>query len=245
MAELKIAGSGSLTAGTEEYDYVGISGSGKISGNLFCKEMRISGSGKIENDVCCSGDIHISGSGKIFGNVKAASVHASGAASFEKNIDCGSLSVSGAGNVGGGINADNVKISGVLKASNVSAKEEAVISGVAQITGLLNAENVTISLQDSSTIDEIGCTNLLVKARSDKSFNLNIFGISIASGSGKKGMLKANTIEGDNIDIENTFADTVRGARVKIGKGCRIERVEYSQSLEADESSEIKEKVRI
>ena len=40
-------------------------------------------------------------------------------------------------------------------------------------------------------------------------------------------------IEGDDVDLEYTEADVVRGRRVRIGEGCSIGRVEYSESLDA------------
>ena len=40
-------------------------------------------------------------------------------------------------------------------------------------------------------------------------------------------------IEGDDVDLEYTQADVVRGRRVRIGEGCSIGRVEYSESLDA------------
>ena len=39
--------------------------------------------------------------------------------------------------------------------------------------------------------------------------------------------------EGDDVVLEYTQADVVRGRRVRIGEGCSIGRVEYSESLDA------------
>ena len=44
---------------------------------------------------------------------------------------------------------------------------------------------------------------------------------------------QAGDIEGDDVDLEYTQADVVRGRRVRIGEGCSIGRVEYSESLDA------------
>lgn len=249
MAELKINGSGSLNAGGEYYDYVGISGSGKIAGNLSCKELKISGSGKIDGDVNCDGEIKISGSGAISGSVKAAFISTSGAAMFDKNIKCDNFSISGTGKVLGDVDCKKLNVAGAASLRNVSASEEAVIKGTAKVTGLLNAESVIINLNGSVNISEIGCTKLFVGRRRSngsnvkvKIMNLTLFEVYKDKGSGN---LRAGTIEGDEINLEYTEADTVRGGKVVIGKGCTIGRVEYTETLEVDESSKVTERVKI
>ncbi len=248
MAELKISGSGSLSAGNEYYDYVGISGSGRISGDLNCKEIKISGSGKIDGNVACDGEIKISGSGVVVGNVRASAVRTSGSSKFDKNVKCDEFKITGAGKVLGDIDCTNLMILGAASLANASASERAYISGAAKVSGLLNAESVEINLNGGCNINEIGCTNLTVKRHSGednvkvKIFNLPI--ITINNGGGK-GNLTAGTVEGDDIDIEYTSAKVVRGARVRIGKGCNIERVEYSESVDIDSGSEVGEQVQI
>ena len=48
-------------------------------------------------------------------------------------------------------------------------------------------------------------------------------------------------IEGDDIHLENTIADTVRGKRIAIGPGCRIGTVEYTETLSVHDDAEVKE----
>lgn len=51
--------------------------------------------------------------------------------------------------------------------------------------------------------------------------------------------MSASVIEATDIYLENTTAQTVRGARVKIGPNCRIDRVEYSETFALDPASKI------
>lgn len=51
--------------------------------------------------------------------------------------------------------------------------------------------------------------------------------------SGSVSCAQVGDIEGDDVDLEYTQADVVRGRRVRIGEGCSIGRVEYSESLDA------------
>ncbi len=56
-----------------------------------------------------------------------------------------------------------------------------------------------------------------------------------------EGSLEAGIIEGDEIFLENTKANVVRGKRVTIGSGCEIERVEFQDEFRVDEKSIVKE----
>ncbi|GBC75956.1 hypothetical protein HRbin07_00148 [bacterium HR07] len=59
------------------------------------------------------------------------------------------------------------------------------------------------------------------------------------------GFLEADTIEGDEIFLENTKARVVRGKKVQIGEGCEIESVEYSESFEVAPGARVKEQRRV
>jgi hypothetical protein len=52
------------------------------------------------------------------------------------------------------------------------------------------------------------------------------------------------TIEADEIDLVATTAKMVRGREVKIGAGCDLARVEYSESLTVDPKAKVGEEVK-
>lgn len=51
--------------------------------------------------------------------------------------------------------------------------------------------------------------------------------------------LTAEVIEGDQLYLEYTHAEIVRGNTIEIGPGCVIKRIEYKTSLEVDESAKV------
>jgi hypothetical protein len=57
--------------------------------------------------------------------------------------------------------------------------------------------------------------------------------------------LHTSQIEGDEILLEDTTADIVRGKRVEIGPGCNIESVEYSESLRVVDGATVRNRSRI
>lgn len=214
--DMHISGSGTIAAG--EYGGVHVSGSGRINGNISCTDLHCSGSAKAVGDVISSGDVKCSGSFHCCGKVEAAFVSCSGSA-----------------RVDGSIKAGTIKASGSIRASDMEA-ERIVVSGGCGVPGLMNAETVEINLGGRCNVGSIGCGKLTVKLGAGCGW--------LWFGRRRDDLLEIGTIEGDEIELENTSADVVRGKNVIIGKNCSIKTVEYSQNLSVDLSSTVREQVK-
>lgn len=103
--------------------------------------------------------------------------------------------------------------------------ESVHLTGSAVIQGLLNAETVEIAANRGIRIGSIGGSSIRIYKPTQVSL-LSLFHSSCSCA-------QAGDIEGDDVDLEYTQADVVRGRRVRIGEGCSIGRVEYSESLDA------------
>lgn len=205
--DMRISGSSTMPGG--EYDRVSISGSGTVQGDLRCQSLSCSGSARVQGDVDCAGEVRSSGSSKVTGSITCESLSCSGAVKCEGSIlSRGRIHSSGAMNVSGGVEAEAVRI-----------------SGMAGIPGLLNAETVEIAADRGIRIGSIGGSSIRIYKPQQKSL-LGLFRSSCSCA-------QAGDIEGDDVDLEYTQADVVRGRRVRIGEGCSIGRVEYSESLDA------------
>jgi len=68
--------------------------------------------------------------------------------------------------------------------------------------------------------------------------------IKLFTGGGTPG-LETTQIEGDEIYLEDTAGDVVRGNRVEIGPGCRIKMVEYHESLKAHPDAKIDKQMKV
>ncbi len=248
--DLKISGSGS--AGGGNYNSIKISGSGSIKGNINCREMVISGSGKVDGNVEAL-NIKFSGSGKINGNVSSDEIKVSGSGNFKGKVEANSMSVSGATAIEEGVKAENLAISGsfrvnkkieggTLKLRGELSSESCEVEnfdseGSFRISSLLSADNILISLIGRCEAKEIGGEAISVrKGYSKRGILQNIFGAIFDP----DGILIAEVIEGDEIYLENTKAKFVRGSRVTIGFGCDIDNVEYKESIQVDEKSNVK-----
>ncbi len=57
-------------------------------------------------------------------------------------------------------------------------------------------------------------------------------------------LLDVELIEGDDVSLEATNAQIIRGKRVKVGDRCRIDTVEYSESLEVSPKATVQRQVK-
>ena len=216
--DMRISGSSTMPGG--EYDRVSISGSGTVQGDLRCQSLSCFGSARVQGDVDCAGEVRSSGSSKVTGSITCESLSCSGAVKCEGSIlSRGRIHSSGAMKVSGSLEGGEVDVSGGLEAEAVR------ISGMAGIPGLLNAETVEIAADRGIRIGSIGGSSIRIYQPQQKSL-LGLFRSSCSCA-------QAGDIEGDDVDLEYTQADVVRGRRVRIGEGCSIGRVEYSESLDA------------
>ncbi|MCH3963754.1 MAG: polymer-forming cytoskeletal protein [Clostridium sp.] len=256
--DLKISGSGSVGGGI--YNEVKISGSGKINGDIDCKFLKVSGSGEIQGSVVVNGDIKFSGSGRIKGNIKSDRIDISGSMKVEGNIEkadefkaSGSSSVSedakiakmkisGSSSVGGNLYAEEVEISGGINVKGDCESENFKAHGFIRIGGLLNAGQINMVLHGKSVAREIGGENINIRM---SAFDESIVGKLLRSAFFYKKELVVESIEGDDIYLEGTTADIVRGKNITIGRECNINRVEYSGKINIINGGKVERQVRI
>jgi len=215
IADLKINGSGSSAGGN--YDSVIINGSGKIEGDLDCVYLKINGHGNVNGNVKAD-FVKVHGENSIKGNLRAKKAKIHGTANINGNLAIDEIETYGSINVNGDCNAEIFKIEGTF-----------------EIEGLLNAGELEISLYGSSEAREIGGEKIIVKRKGKYHF-LGLKNLIMPGGNKE---LTAETVEGDDIYLENTQAKVVRGNNIELGPGCEIELVEYKDSFKQDEKVEV------
>lgn len=229
---IKISGSGSTGGG--DFDQIKISGSGKIGGPATCQTLKISGSASVDGSMAAE-DATISGSAKFNDSLKAGNLKISGSAKVEGRVEAADLKISGSFVAEDSLTAEHMETSGSLKVANDCSAEEFILTGQCKIGGLLNAGDIEIYLEGRSEIKTIGAERIKVAMGRYGSFIKDIIGL-FADQSGK---LICEAIEGDEIYLENTICEVVRGGRITIGRGCQIKLVEYSDSLEILEDARV------
>lgn len=257
LGSLKISGSGSVNGG--KYDEVSISGSGKVTGDIECNNFKISGSGKVDGDLT-TGEFKISGSGSIMGSLNCTDGKISGSGKIASNVNAGSFKISGSGKIEGdfrgkefiisgsgtvlgGVYGENIKVSGSTIVEKNMEGELVELSGSFRVGGMINAGELYIHVGGDCFVEEIGSTKVIV---SEKLINTNgIFGWIAKTFGNSYGYLTVRTIEADEIQLENTIAEVIRGENITIGNGCRIKLVEYSGELKVEGDAVIEEKRKV
>lgn len=255
-ADLKILCSETAPGG--EYAKVRILGKGHITGDLLCESFENSGAGQVDGNVECQGELECGGKLRIEGALSCADLEINGSAQTGDAVTCTALEVNGSARfsgdmvcvgdaeisgkleLSGALHCKDLECNGVMRVSG-SAKcadaeitgkcavsgdleaDEIQVNGAIQVDGLLNAERICLSANPHSVLGEIGGSEITVKRTPWNSGSLR----------GEAENLKAKVIEGDTIVLENTTAEVVRGRSVTIGEGCRIDRVEYAEHLDA------------
>ncbi len=234
---VSIAGSGKVAGGA--YHTVKISGSGRVEGDLVAEELRISGAGKVEGAAKVR-EIVVSGTARFEGPVEAEALQVAGACKVEAGLSAKEVKVAGALKVEGSVKAHYFKTSGGLKVEGDLEAEIVALAGKVTVNGLLSADRVEMKLEDSSFVREIGGEVIEIRRRRKGGF-LEELGLPFFRRPGK---LQASAIEGDEVYLEGTEAKLVRGKKVTIGPGCRIERVEYEESLDVHPDAQVGEEVK-
>jgi cytoskeletal protein CcmA (bactofilin family) len=158
-----------------------------------------------------------------------------GEADVKGNLKAQKVKVQGELEVNGELFADEAKVTGNINTSGDCNAEIFTVEGGLTIDGLLNADIVKINLYWPCKVHEIGGSEITVK----KSGKLSFLGLKLIVTPGRQNELNADIIEGDRVYLENTTAKVVRGTDVTIGSGCKIELVEFTNSFNQDEKSEV------
>lgn len=236
MNNIDINGLGSINGGN--YSDVSINGFGTVTSDLTCEDISVNGKGKtlgkittksmnVNGFLTCCDDIEvkepfeINGVLSSKGGLKGESIVVNGKSSFEKSV-----------------NVDKIQVNGDFYTGGDCQCEEFLSEGRVRVKGLLSGDNIELSLSWNNEINEIGGEIVKVK-RTEKIYRFLFFSKTSRS------KLISNIIEADDIYLEYTKCNVVRGRNIKIGDGCHIDKVEYSGELTINGDSNIKEKLKV
>ncbi|MTK63703.1 MAG: polymer-forming cytoskeletal protein [Methanobacterium sp.] len=221
-SDLKIYGQGSSGGG--KFRDVIIKGSGQINGDLECKKYEVFGSGEMKGDLTAE-TVMVKGQFKFAGQINAVDLQVFGQSTFNGDIFADEASFQGNLESTGDLNAEICKIEGGFK-----------------IDGLLNVELFELTMHWPCKVSEIGGTNIKIKNETKFSF----LGLkNMITPHSNKGFLEVDTIEGDEIYLENTHAKVVRGKNITLGPDCQIDKVEYQDSYMDHEKSRVESAEKI
>ncbi|MCX6095059.1 MAG: polymer-forming cytoskeletal protein [Candidatus Bipolaricaulota bacterium] len=206
---------------SDERRSISLSGAGKLSGGDYAR-VSIAGAGKVDGDLKAD-EIRISGAGKFSGKTEAVQISVSGSGVFDGPVTADEMAVSGAGRIEGDAKVKEMKCSGSFR-----------------VSGNLSSEYVKLSGQR-----EIGGESIHVERGGLREKGIFLDGLVRMFWRGAAAELTTTSIEGDEIALEDTTADVVRGKRVVIGPGCHIKNIEYTETLEVHENAEVGKRTKV
>ncbi|RAP73832.1 bactofilin [Paenibacillus montanisoli] len=216
--KVKITGSGSTSGGT--FESVHVIGEGQVLGSLESESVK------------SMGTINVSGS------VKVGQYRQIGEATIRGDMQGIHLNVMGQLDIKGSIRCRTMKLRGQIDVHGECEADEFDARGGFHIHGLLSANEVEVRTWGPCRAKEIGGGRINV--RQSKWGGLKQWF------SGTPPMeLTCELVEGDNIYLEHTIADVVRGTSVTIGPGCRIGLVEYRKTLKVSKDAKVTQQVKL
>jgi cytoskeletal protein CcmA (bactofilin family) len=232
---ITINGSGMTSGGS--FHKVVIRGEGSVTGDVDCAEFICRGSSKAMGSVNTE-QISIAGQSVFKGNVTSKLIKVYGQGEFEQNVEAKEMQIWGNAEINGHLKCEEANIRGRLNVLGDVEAESFIAKGGFKVAGLLNAGTIHIAIKNymgSSEAKEIGGEKIIVKRKNSV---LGLF-------NNKYNLLRAETIEGDDIYLEYTKAQMVRGTNVRIGPGCEIDVVEYKRDYHTSNDAQVKENRKV
>ena len=236
---------------------VNVAGSARIGGGKYAG-IRCAGSAHIGADVEAQ-SIHCAGSLHAEGSVAGEEVRVSGSAHIGSNLDVGEGNISGSLKVGGGATirheakvsgsvhiagklvGEKFRCSGSLHVDEEIALESLAVSGAIECPGMVTADSIRLAVGGwTSHIGELAGSLIEVEEGHGRAgaFWQKMFGEP-------SGRVVVQEISGDQVRLICTTSKLVRGDEVTIGRGCRIDRVEYRKSLNVDADGFVGESTKV
>ncbi len=239
---VSVSGAGTIPGGS--YSRVSISGAGRVDGDLYAEHLGMSGAGRVDG-ACEVVRLSVSGTGKFERGVTADEMKVSGVAKIDGPVKVKELSCSGTFRAAGGISSEYVKVSGQLRVGGDVEAEIFRASGGFDIQGLLTADRIEIHPSGRCHAKEIGGAHIDIRRYGSGKHAGLIDSFLRALSNAWGGEVEAALIEGDEIYLEHTHADVVRGKQIQVGPGCKIGLIEYSASLDVHTDSEVAKRTKI
>jgi cytoskeletal protein CcmA (bactofilin family) len=225
-----------------------VSGKESIAGGAFDS---VSVDGKLEVD----GDLEarrlvVQGAVTVDGRARLGDLEVAGKATFTEPVQAQGVSVHGKVDVGGSLEARRVETSGRLTVGGDVIAGEFLASGRFTVDGTVRADRVEVELASGSRAEAIKGASVRVAARPANEgtvMKVSVGRVQITNVSGgqtQPSRLEVGTVEGDTVHLEATVARRVGGRQVRLGPDCSVDVVEYTESLEVDESARVGDAVK-
>jgi len=220
---VKVSGSGSISP-----ERISMSGSSTLPGGLHIGELKTSGSSRVEGEVHAD-RIEFSGSASIDGDAHFEHLRKSGSLSVEGGVYGNTMRVSGSTTIRGDAEiSDELRSSGSIRVEGgIESRGFVELRGGFEVRGRVKARHFEARLGRRLSVAEEGIEADVVDVE------------PLPRDWDREGELRTKDIVGvEEVTIENVECENIRGGRVVIRGGCRVNgKVEYTESIEVSPNS--------
>ena len=191
-------------------------------------DLKMDGTGNISGGEY--GKVEIGGITKCIGNLKAECVKIDGIFSCDGDLETDLLDCDGKAEFWGNIRAKKIDLDGLMhvkKGSKIEA-EEIYADGLIKVNGEISADK--IELTGGISAKEVFGDSIKIHYKEgafSRWFTKKIFGIDL--------------MEATDIDLIGITVTEVNGKNIRIGKRCKIKRIDCSGTLHIDEKATVEE----
>lgn len=210
-----------------------IQGFGEGDGGVY-QTIDIMGHGTIRNHTECT-HFQTDGISQVKGYLDTETANIRGMATILGDFTADDIRIFGKSDVKGNINNNFIQVDGDLSVRGSCVTKDFINKGTVRCGDYLQAEKVAIKMYGKCQIKEIHAEKIAVE-RAHKNNNVmqGVFNII-------KSKLHIDLIEGEDLFLEDTIAEVVRGENVTIGRGCEIKLVEYRNTFEKDADARVQD----
>lgn len=234
---VKVAGVGSVPNG--EYDHVSARGSVQLFGLVKCKS--IIARGKIKGErLECQKAAKVSGNATFSGAVTAGELKVSGKYAFGSDVSVKkSLRLAGNVKCTGDMTAEHVTAAGVLSVGGDIKAEKMKMKGALHCEGFLNAEEIDVQFDSKTRLGSVDGNKISIRLKTSKKILQCVYILPLFI---KKLRARASVnlaIKGNDVQVSHTVCPRVTGKTVRIGRGCKIDLVQYSETVKISKNSKV------
>jgi cytoskeletal protein CcmA (bactofilin family) len=213
----------------------------RMDGDVTCRSFSCMGEARLGGGLQ-SGETRILGQASVAGAVDGGDCTVLGQLECAASLRVRKLNCTGQVKVKGQVDAEKIKIYGQMVVQGDCNVDDFGSNGAFDIAGLLSVDSLLVHPNGPCKAAEIGGARIEVRRRVGFLGNNGMADwIHQMLPGSRSSRLEAQTIEGDEIILEDSVVGTVRGGRVQIGRGCRIGIVEYRDSYTCEPGSEVGE----
>jgi cytoskeletal protein CcmA (bactofilin family) len=218
---------------------IAVMGRARFDGDVVCRAFSCMGEAQLRGSLQ-SRRTSVMGQTRVGGPADAGDFSVMGRMDCDAALRARRLSCMGELRVHGQVDAETVRVFGQLSVQGDCNVDDFHSRGTFDISGLLSVDNLRVRPYGPCRAGEIGGARIEVRRTGGFLDRVPLVGwVRTCMFGRRRSRLEVESVEGDDVFLEDTDARMVRGARVRIGRGCRVGTVEFRETCTREQDAEV------